>query len=108
MICSNLPHTFFVSLLVFLSILLLFAGCSSTRVITPARSEVTLSSAAININSANAASLEELPNIGPNLAKKIVEHRERFGRFRKPEHLLMIEGVSDKRFQEIKHLVKVE
>jgi competence protein ComEA len=52
--------------------------------------------------------LEALPNVGPNLAKKIVEHRERFGRFRKPEHLLMIEGVSDKRFREIRHLVKVE
>lgn len=62
----------------------------------------------ININTASAETLEKLPNIGAKTAREIVEHREKFGKFRKPEHLLLIRGVSDKKFREIENLVKAE
>lgn len=62
----------------------------------------------MNINTASAAELEKLPFIGRKTALEIVAHREKFGRFRRPEHLLLIEGVSDTRFREIKNLIKVE
>ncbi|MDQ2745877.1 MAG: helix-hairpin-helix domain-containing protein [Acidobacteriota bacterium] len=64
--------------------------------------------AVININTATAGDLEKLPHIGQQTAQKIVEYRERFGKFRKPEHLLLVRGISVKKFQELKSLVAVE
>lgn len=63
---------------------------------------------AVDINTATAAELEKLPDIGPNLARRIVEYRERFGRFRKPEHLMLVQGISEQRFRKIRHLIKAE
>lgn len=62
----------------------------------------------ININTASAAELEKLPHIGAKTAQAIVEYREKFGGFRKPEHLLLIQGISDEKFREVKSLIKVE
>jgi competence protein ComEA len=40
-----------------------------------------------------------LPGIGPGLAMRIIEHRQRYGRFRRAEHLIMVRGLSDERFR---------
>lgn len=74
----------------------------------PRQNPVSTAENAININTASAQELEKLPNIGAKLAKKIIEHRERYGNFRKPEHLILVSGVSDRRFREMKNLIKVE
>jgi competence ComEA-like helix-hairpin-helix protein len=63
---------------------------------------------AVNINTATAAELEKLPDIGAKTAEKIVAHRTRFGPFRRVEHLMLVEGISDKKFRRIRTLVKVE
>jgi|SRR5687767_8555624 len=63
---------------------------------------------AVNINTAPVEELEKLPNIGAKLAQKIVEHREKYGRFRKPEHLILVAGVSDRRFRQLQNLIKTE
>lgn len=63
---------------------------------------------AVNINTASAEELEKLPNVGAKLAQKIVEHREKYGSFRKPEHLILVSGISDSRFRELQSLVKTE
>src|SRR6478672_6468716 len=60
----------------------------------------------ININSASADELEKLPHIGETLARRIVEFREQNGPFRRPENLLLVEGISENRFKEIRPLVK--
>jgi competence ComEA-like helix-hairpin-helix protein len=62
----------------------------------------------ININTASAAELEGLPGIGKALAERIVVHRERFGLFRRPEHLMMVRGISDRKFRKIRLLVTVD
>lgn len=62
----------------------------------------------ININTASAVELEKIPHIGPKLAAQIVEHRERHGRFRKLEHLMLVPGISDKRFRQIKNLIRAD
>jgi competence protein ComEA len=49
-----------------------------------------------------------LPGIGPGLAARIIEHRERHGRFRRVEHLIMVRGLSDRRFREMRSYVTVE
>jgi competence ComEA-like helix-hairpin-helix protein len=62
----------------------------------------------ININTAPAAELEKLPGIGKGLAERIIDHRERFGPFRRPEHLIIVRGISDRRFRAFKDLITVE
>ena len=61
----------------------------------------------ININTASANELETLPGIGEGLAERIVEHRDKFGPFRRPEHLLIVRGLSDKRFRALRDLITV-
>ena len=62
----------------------------------------------ININTASANELETLPGIGKSLAERIIEHRQEFGPFRRPEHLIIVRGVSDKRFRALRDLITVE
>jgi competence ComEA-like helix-hairpin-helix protein len=62
----------------------------------------------ININTASAQELEKLPGIGRGFAQRIVDHRERYGPFRRPEHLIMVRGLSDKRFRTLRELITVE
>lgn len=63
---------------------------------------------AININLATAAELEKLPQIGKEIAKRVVEFREKNGNFRRAEYLILVRGMSDKKFRELQNLVKVE
>lgn len=67
-----------------------------------------LSENPVNINQATKEQLTQLPNIGEKTAENIIEHREKYGRFRKAEHLLLVPGISDKKFREIKNLIKTE
>jgi len=62
----------------------------------------------ININTASANELETLPGIGKGLAERIIEHRERFGPFRRTEHLIIVRGISDRRFRALRDLVTVQ
>jgi competence protein ComEA len=62
----------------------------------------------ININTASAQELEKLPAIGKGLAERIVDHREKYGPFRRPEHLIIVRGISDKRFRALRDLITVE
>lgn len=63
---------------------------------------------AININTASADELEKLPNIGEKTAQNIIKHRETFGKFRRAENLMLVEGISDKKFRNMRHLIKTE
>lgn len=61
-----------------------------------------------NINTANAEQLAALPNIGAGLAARIIEHRTRYGRFRRVEHLMLVSGISEQRFRELQSLIVIE
>ena len=62
----------------------------------------------ININTASPAELEKLPGIGRALAARIIEYRRQFGRFRRAEHLMMVRGISARRFQAVRALIVAE
>jgi len=47
----------------------------------------------ININTATATELQELPGIGPVLAQRIVDHRETRGHFASLDELSEVSGV---------------
>ena len=93
-----------------LIILCFFNGCSrqkETKQVLLTQNQVIVAESAININTASVEELETLPHIGEKLAQKIIEHREKFGRFRKAEYLILVDGISDNRFRQMKNLIKV-
>jgi competence protein ComEA len=63
---------------------------------------------AVNVNTATAADLERLPGVGPVLARRIVEHREARGLFRRLDDLLEVEGIGPKLFRRLKPLLRLD
>ena len=61
----------------------------------------------VNLNTATAAQLEELPGVGPVLAEAIIAERERSGGYRKVEDLQKVRGIGEKRFADLRDLVTV-
>lgn len=61
----------------------------------------------IDLNTADQASLETLPGIGPSIAGAIVQHREREGRFERVEDLLEVAGIGPSRLAQLQPLVVV-
>ena len=61
----------------------------------------TQGSEKVDINSATVEELESIPGIGKSVAEKIVAHRETYGRFQRIEHLLMVRGISERKFKQI-------
>jgi competence protein ComEA len=56
----------------------------------------------ININKASIDQLTQLKGIGPKLAQRIVEYREKYGPFKLPEDITKVEGIGPKTFELIK------
>lgn len=88
-------------------LLILMTACSS-RVVYEPSNIVAGSADAININTASVDELEKLPYIRTKTAESIIEFRTQNGAFRRVEHLMQIRGVSEKRYSEIRHLIKTE
>src|SRR6187549_2457166 len=93
----------------FLLALGLHLSCAShgSRALSPLKSEISTSTNAVNINTADANELQRIPGIGPVLAKKIVDHRARYGPFRRPEEILIIDGISENRFRESRSFILI-
>jgi competence protein ComEA len=61
----------------------------------------------VNINTAGPEELMLLPRIGPSVAERILEFREKNGRFKATEDLLLVRGVGEKTFELIKPHIAV-
>jgi competence protein ComEA len=74
--------------------------------LAPATAQAQKSKAAVtekvNLNTATSEQLQTLPGIGPSLAKTIIDHRAKNGKFNKIEEILNVKGVGEKKFQKIK------
>jgi competence ComEA-like helix-hairpin-helix protein len=62
----------------------------------------------LNINTATAAELELLPRIGPTLAARIVEFREREGRIRSLSHLMEVRGIGERTIELLEPYIRFE
>ena len=86
-----------------ISLSLTTLGCTPRIVYEAAAEPVAVGS--VNINTGPVAELEKLPGVGQKTAQAIVEHREQHGAFRRVEHLMLVQGVSESRFVEIRPLI---
>ncbi|MBI5874554.1 MAG: ComEA family DNA-binding protein [Deltaproteobacteria bacterium] len=59
----------------------------------------------LDINQATAKDFEALPDIGPKLAERIVETRERLGGFKTIDDLQKVKGVGSKKLDKLKTLI---
>ena len=62
----------------------------------------------LNINMADAAALDTLPGIGPVLAGRIVEYRSTHGAFSKKEDLMLVEGIGEGIYGDLRDVITVE
>ena len=62
----------------------------------------------IVLNTATQSELEKLPGIGPNKAKKILELREKLGRFKRLEDLYRIKGIKRRLLEKMRPLVVLD
>ncbi len=58
--------------------------------------------ASIDLNSADAQQLQSLPGIGPKLAQRIVEYRQKHGAFHQIDDLLKVKGIGESLLEKIK------
>ena len=61
----------------------------------------------VNLNTATAAQLEELPGVGPVMAGRIIDWRTENGRFSRVEELQEIDGVGPKTYAKLAPLCRV-
>ena len=62
----------------------------------------------VNINTATADQLSLLPRVGATVAARIIEFREKNGKFKKPEDLLLVSGIGDRTFDLIRPYVSID
>ena len=64
-------------------------------------------SSKININTATLEELDKLPGVGEATANKIISHREENGQFKNIEDIKNVNGIGDKKFENMKELICV-
>ena len=62
----------------------------------------------ININTANETELEQLPGIGASIAGRIIDYRNKNGKFKAIEDIKNVTGIGETKFEKIKDLIKVK
>lgn len=62
----------------------------------------------INLNVATIEDLDTLPGVGPQIAKAIVDHRQRWGPFQSVEDLIQIPGIGPKKMATLRPYVSLQ
>ncbi|BFO21458.1 hypothetical protein SHKM778_78460 [Streptomyces sp. KM77-8] len=61
----------------------------------------------VSLNTATPDQLDALPGVGPVLARHIVEYRTRNSGFRSVDELREVNGIGDRRFADLRALVRL-
>lgn len=61
----------------------------------------------VNINTADAKALQELPGVGPKTAEKIISFRNENGAFKEKKELQNVRGIGPKKYAALENLITV-
>ena len=75
---------------------------------TPTPVAVAPTAKLLNVNRASQAELELLPGIGPALAKRIIDHREKNGAFKSVDDLDKVKGIGPAMIKKLAPLVRFD
>ena len=81
--------------------------CGKGVIVSEDKSSENLS-LVININTANETELEQLPGIGASIAGRIIDYRNKNGKFKAIEDIKNVTGIGETKFEKIKDLIKVK
>ena len=62
----------------------------------------------VDINTADADTLDTLPGIGPALAERIIAYREEHGPFKSGEELMEVKGIGEATYEGLAEWITVE
>lgn len=79
-----------------------------TQQIRPTQSDAPLLDGKININTATLRELQLLPGVGEAIAQRIIDYREINNGFETIEDLMRVEGIGEKKFEQMKPYIKAE
>lgn len=99
-------HRVWLPILILIALVISSSPVSATQAKAAPKATAAATSP-VNLNTATVAQLETLPGIGAATAKRIVEHRQKNGAFKKVEELMNIKGIGEKSFLKLKPLVTV-
>lgn len=74
----------------------------------PIKSGNVASGGLINLNTATPEQLDSLPGIGPAIAQRIIDYREKAGGFKAVEEVTEVSGIGDATLAKIKDLITVQ
>ncbi len=70
--------------------------------------QIFIPSFPVNLNTATQTQLEKLPRIGPSMAGRIIDYRERNGPFKSKQDLMRVRGIGEKTFAQLADKITIE
>jgi len=68
---------------------------------------MTQTTMGVDLNSADVGTLRQLPGVGPNLAARIVDHREKNGPFARIDDLKAVHGIGPTTLERLRQVVMI-
>ena len=93
------PFGFSRSTVLLLSVCLAFAPTAESKKKPPVRP--------VNLNTASATELQQVPGIGPSTAGKILQMRKSYGAFKSVDDLRAVRGIGEKRLNKMRKFLTV-
>ena len=83
------------------------AASAQSKATTPKAAATATAAAPVNLNTATVEQLATIPGVGPKMAERIIDYRQKNGGFKKVEDLMNVSGVGEKSFLKIKPLITI-